>query len=147
MFISRHEILFVEVKSMRWSFSNVNHGYRKIRIHFPLRLRRVVDKVLYPEVISQKQVANLERLGASLGLQQNEIYAATSIPIDNMQSMGRGKVTLFGVLVSIIVVVCIAFGLALLMNNFNFFTPTPTYTYTPGTRYGSISPEDFINST
>ncbi len=135
------------VKSMRWSsFGNVDYGYRKIRMHFPVKLRSTVDKVLYPEVITKKQIANMERLGASLGLKKNEIVAATNLPIDNMDSVSRGKVTLFGVLVSIIVVVCISVGLALLLNNLHFFEPTPTFTYTPGTKYGSISPNDFTNS-
>ena len=132
---------------MRWSsFGGINYGYRKIRIHFPLRLRRIVDRVLYPEVISQKQIANMEQLGASLGLKKNEIFAATNLPIDNMDSVNRGKITLFGLLVSIIIIVCVSFGVALLLNNLNFFDPAPhpTYTYTPGTRYGSISPNDFV---
>ena len=131
---------------MRWSsFGSVNYGYKKIRIHFPKKIRSTVDKVLYPEGISKKQMANMERLGASLGLEKNEIIAATNLPIDNMESVSRGKVTLWSVLVSIVVVVCISFGLSLLLNNFHFFdpNPTPTYTYTPGTRYGSISPNDF----
>ncbi len=129
---------------MRWSsFGNVNYGYRKVRIHFPQKLRRSVDKVLYPEAITKKQMANMERLGTSLGLKKNEILAATNLPIDNMESVGRGKITLFGLLVSIIVVVCVTFGVSLLLNNFHFFDSTPTFTYTPGTRYGSISPNDF----
>ncbi|TFH06150.1 MAG: hypothetical protein E4H14_11390 [Candidatus Thorarchaeota archaeon] len=129
---------------MRWSsFGNVAYGYRKIRMHFPLRLRRTVDEVLYPEIITKKQIATMEHLGASLGLKKYEIFAATNLPIDNMQSVGRGKISLFGLLVSIIVVVCISIGLTLLLNNFHFFDLTPTYTYTPGTRYGSISPNDF----
>jgi hypothetical protein len=116
-------------------------------MYFPEKLQSVVDIVLHPSAMTRIQRMNIERLGVSVGLKRNEILAATNLPIDNMESVSRGKVTFFSVLVSIIVVVCISFGLALLMNHFNFFDPTPSFTYTPGTRYGSINPADFVNST
>jgi len=131
---------------MRWSgFTGINYGYKKVRTFLPLSLRRSADKMLYPQIITIGEITKIERLGASVGLKKSEILAATNLPIDNMDSIGRGKVTLFGLVVSIIIVVCISFGISLLLNNFHFFDPTPTFTYTPGTRYGSINPSNFRN--
>jgi len=133
---------------MRWSsFGGIDYGYRKVRTHLPSRIRKAADNILYPEVLTKKQIEDMTRLGESLGLKKKEVYAATNLPIDNIASVGRGRITLFGVVVSIIIIVGISFGIALLMNFGQFFDPTPTYTYTPGTRYGSISPNDFTNST
>lgn len=133
---------------MRWSsFGGIDYGYRKVRTHLPSRMRKAADNTLYSEVLTKKQIEDMTRLGESIGLKKKEVYAATNLPIDNIASFGRGKITLFGVLVSIIIIVCISFGIALIMNFGQFFDPAPTYTYTPGTRYGSISPNDFTNST
>ncbi|MCK5266364.1 MAG: hypothetical protein KAR03_12215 [Candidatus Thorarchaeota archaeon] len=133
---------------MRWSrFGGIDYGYMKARTHLPSRIRKAADNILYSEVLTKKQIEDMTRLGESLGLKKKEVYAATNLPIDNIASVGRGRITLFGVIVSIIIIVGISFGIALLMNFGQFFDPTPTYTYTPGTRYGSISPNDFTNST
>ena len=133
---------------MRWSsFGGIDYGYKKARTHLPSRIRKAADNILYSEVLTKKQIEDMTRLGESLGLKKKEVYAATNLPIDNIASVGRGRITLFGVIVSIIIIVGISFGIALLMNFGQFFDPTPTYTYTPGTRYGSISPNDFTNST
>lgn len=110
-------------------------------------MRKAADNILYSEVMTKKQIEDMTRLGESIGLKRKEVYAATNLPIDNMASFGRGRITLFGVIVSIIIIIGISFGIALLMNMGQLIDPTPTYTYTPGTRYGSISPNDFTNST
>lgn len=129
---------------MRWgNFGGIDYGYRKVRIHLPSRMRKAADNILYSEVLTKKQIEDVTRLGESVGLKKKEVYAATNLPLDNMASFGRGRITLFGVIVSIIIIVGISFGIAMLMNYGQFFDPTPTYTYTPGTRYGSISPNDF----
>jgi hypothetical protein len=124
----------------------VHYGYKRVRTHLPSRIRKATDELLYSQDLTARQIEDFTRLGESLGLKKREIYAATNLPIDHIASAGRSKVTLFGVLLSIIIIICISFGLALLMNYGHFFDPSPTFTYAPGTKYGSISPNDFMNS-
>jgi hypothetical protein len=129
---------------MRWSrFSGAHYGYMRIRNHLPPRLRESTDGVLLSKTLSDYQIDKLENLGKSIGMKRSEIVEATNLPIDHINPGRGGRTPLIGVFVCIIILACVSIAVALLMSNPQLFGTTPTYTYAPGTRYGSISPNDF----
>lgn len=129
---------------MRWSsFSSVRFWYMKTRSSLPARLRNSTDGIMLSKNFTDYQIDKLENLGKSIGMKRSDIIAATNLPIDHINMGGGRRATLFGVLVCIIVLACVTFVVALLMSNPQILGPTPTYTYAPGSRYGSISPNDF----
>lgn len=121
----------------------MGYGYRRFKQNLPLRLRSEIEFLLQMNRPTGNQLEEIENLGSKIGLEQSEIYAATGLPIDNMASMSRNKITLLGMVISIFAVTCISCAIIVILNGGHLVNPTPTYTYTPGTRYGSISPEDF----
>ena len=121
-------------------------GYERYRSSLPKRLQLSMQRLLGIREVTSKQAAIIRSLGESIGLERGEVIAATSLPIDNIDARGRGEVSILGVVVAVFVVMIISFGIIIMMAGGNVvFTPVPTYTYAPGTRYGSISPNDFQN--
>lgn len=123
----------------------VSYGYRRFKPSLPPRLRREIENLLQINRPKGNQLEEIENLGSKIGLEQSEIYAATGLPIDNINSMSRNRITLLGLVIGIFAVTCISFAIIVILNGGHLVNPTPTYTYTPGSRYGSISPEDFIS--
>lgn len=119
-------------------------GYAKVKSHMPSELRLAVESFLQIGRVSQVQMEKIESIGQTIGLERREIVAATSLPIDNIDSRGRGRISLLSALVAVFAIMCISFVVVVLFAGGNLAdTVVPTYTYTPGTRYGSISPRDF----
>ena len=130
---------------MWWgSFSKVTFGYRKLRPFLPAILADAIEGMMYSRSLTKKQTKEFMRLGESIGLEKKEIIAATNIPIDNIRYIGRSRATLLGLILTISLIICIFFGLSLLNIGGDPLLGRPTYT--PGTKYGSISPTDFVNS-
>ena len=129
---------------MWWSsLSKVMFGYKKIRPFLPSILADLTEGMMYPKFLTKRQTEGLLRLGESIGLEKKEIVAATNIPIDNIRYIERSRATLFGLFVTILLIICIVLGLSLLQIYGDPLPGRPTYT--PGTKYGSISPNDFGN--
>jgi hypothetical protein len=127
------------------SLGVIGFGYWRYRSYLPSKVRSRIEGFLQISGLTSSQLEKIEDLGFSIGLEKSEIRKATGVPVDNMDMMSRGKITLFGVMVAVLVVVAIGFVIAILFNGGTLFDPSdvPTYTYTPGTKYGSISPKDF----
>ena len=79
-------------------------------------------------------------LGEKVGLNKSEIYAAVPSGMSPHGIVYRRRMTLFTALASIFIIILGSFLFMVLTGN---YPPEPVSTYTPGTRYGSISPEDF----
>lgn len=127
---------------MWWSgFSKVMFGYQKLRPFLPSVLADVTEGMMYSKVLTKNQTEELLRLGKSIGLEKKEIIEATNIPIDNIRYFGSSRSTLVGLFAIITIIIIIFFGLALLQIYGDPISGSPTYA--PGTKYGSISPNDF----
>lgn len=127
------------------SLGVIGFGYWRCRLYLPSKVRSKIEGLLQISGPTSSQLEKIEDLGFRIGLEKSEIRKATGLPIDNMDMMSRSKITFFGVMVAVLVVVFISFAIAILLNGGRLFDPfgVPTYTYSPGTRYGSISPDDF----
>jgi hypothetical protein len=127
-------------------------GLEIITIHFfqsKLRgMRSLIPKWLFSRLEqivkrpcpTREQLLKINRLGASVGLQKNEIVAAVDAPINSQGILQRERVSLY----LAIIVVTVIFSLVILFVwNFVDQESSPITTYTPGSLYGSIRPEDF----
>jgi hypothetical protein len=113
--------------------------------YLPQRVFSKLERTIWKRNPTKKQFDKISSIGKSIGLQRKEIVAATSLPIGHIASGGRNKISFFGVFMIIVIIACISFGLTLLMSS-GYFDSSPTFTYAPGTKYGSINPNDFTDN-
>lgn len=126
---------------MAWSgYGSAIFIFRGIKSYLPLRIQKVVEKELYSDSLTKSQIESIELLGEKVGLDKSEIVAAVPSTINPGGFGERKRMTLFTALISIFIIILGSFLLLVLTGN---YPPDPFYTYTPGTRYGSISPDDF----
>ena len=126
---------------MPWSgYGSAIFIFRGIKRYLPLRLQRVVEKELYSDSLTKSQMESIAVLGEKVGLNKSEIFAAVPSGMNPAGFGERRRMTLFSAIVSIVIIILGSFLFMVLIGN---YPPEPVYTYTPGTRYGSISPDDF----
>jgi hypothetical protein len=117
----------------------------RIRMHLPSRLRKIVEKGLYSQSFSSSQLRMIETLGENIGLDKKEIHAAVPSPLGPLHASDRKRMTLFSYLMAILLIVAVSFVILVFTGNYPLNDPSTTYT--PGTRYGTIRPDDFTQST
>lgn len=126
---------------MRWSgIGDVGFAYLRIRHILPRSLKKSLDRLAPRQIPTQKQLAEIEILGKGIGLNINEIYAATNLEINNEQLTKRW-LTPLTVFVMIVVIIILSFVILILAGIY----PNPPTIYGAGPRYGSIKPQDFIS--
>jgi hypothetical protein len=119
----------------------------RTRMYLPFRLRSMLDNELQPYAFTKSQLESMEALGRSIGLTRREVCAVVPSNMDPSGFIGRRRMTLFSALITIIIIVFSSFLFLIITGNYPFNSPTTTTpTYTPGSRYGSISPNDFTIS-
>ena len=115
--------------------------FRRVKIYLPSRLQKLIEKELYSDSLTKSQLDSMETLGKKIGLDKGEIYAAVPSSMHPAGFVERRRMTLLSALISIFIIILGSFLFLVLTGS---YPPNdPVYTYTPGTKYGSISPNDF----
>ena len=131
---------------MIWSgYEAVIFTFRRVKLFLPSRLRKMIERELYSDSITKSQLKSMETLGEKIGLDRREVYAAVPSGIYPQGIADRRRMNLFSAVLSIFIIIVGSFLFLILTGSYP--PDGPAYTYTPGTRYGSISPNDFTNST
>jgi hypothetical protein len=131
--------------NVKWtSFGALSIVIWRVRMYLPSRLRYLLDLELHSDTTTKLKLESMRILGKNIGLDRNEVYAAVPSHMDPSGLTGRRRTTFFSVLVTIVIILFGSFLVLVITGNYPFNSPTTTYT--PGSRYRSISPNDFINS-
>ena len=99
----------------------------------------MIDRFTPTQAPTRKQLAEIEALGESIGLDKKEVYAAAGGPIGDAQVTKR-QITPLSVCIMIIGIIIISFVILVV----GYYSNPPSV-YGWGTRYGSIKPQDFIS--
>ena len=100
----------------------------------------MVDRFTPIQSPTRKQLAEIESLGESIGLDKQEVYAAARSPIGDAQ-LTRRQITPLSACIIILIIIISGFAILVLTG----YYPEPPFVYGAGTRYGSIKPQDFIS--
>ncbi len=122
------------------SLTSISFGYWRIRSALPFGIRSGIENLLGITPPTKAHLKRIESLGLSIGLGRNEIRAATSPPIEGTGYMPRTSSPLVTSIVCR--VLCIVILLGVLVVSY-FVVANQGSVYTPGTKYGSISPNNF----
>ncbi len=126
---------------MSWSsIGEIGFVYLKIRPFLPATMQKMIDRFSPIQSPSRKQIADIEALGESIGLDKKEVYAAVGSPIGDTQ-LTRRQMTPLSVCIFILIIIISGFVILVLSGYFL----DPPFVYGAGTRYGSIKPQDFIS--
>ena len=93
--------------------------------------------IQYP---TRKQLAEIEALGESIGLDKKEVYAAAGGPIGDAHLTKR-QISPLSACIIILIILISGFVILVLAG----YYPESPFVYGAGTRYGSIKPQDFIS--
>lgn len=122
------------------SLANISFGYRRVKSILPQGIQSGMENLLETTQPTQVQLKKIESLGLSIGLDKNEILAATSPPI---QGTGQMPLTRRALLNTIVCRVLCLIILIIVLAITIYFASNQGTVYAPGTRYGSIHPSDF----
>jgi hypothetical protein len=103
----------------------------------------MIDRAIPRDGMTREQFAKIELLGRNIGLERDDIIAAVEGPIPGPGVPGRSR---FLLAVNLVVVTIIVVAAVLLMWTVIDPETSPIRTYVPGSLYGIIKPEDFVNA-
>jgi hypothetical protein len=94
--------------------------------------------------LTKSQLESMMDLGRNIGLDRSEVYAAVPSNMEPSGFVVRRRMTLFSALVTIVIIVIASFIFLVITGTYPLNSPNATYA--PGSRYGSVSPNDFIDN-
>jgi len=114
--------------------------YWRVKSYIPSRMRSETERILRITGPTDSDIDRIESLGLAIGLERSEIRAATGLPMDNMRNGTERRIALLDRVICRVVCLIILFKVIIVIL---FAATTPGGIYAQGTRYGSISPNDF----
>jgi hypothetical protein len=132
--------------NMQWiGYGYRSHAIRRIRAYLPVPLQNLLDNKMHSSTLTKSQLKSIVALGKNIGLDRNEVYAAVPSNMDPSGFVVNRRMTLFSALLTLVIIVVASFLFLVITGNYPLNDPNATYA--PGSRYGSISPNDFKNRT